>query len=148
MSSCYYIFNCVGKVLRTGFNIRHLSLASSSRAKLLEMNFAVPKLEVLNLSGSATDDDALYAISMSCCGLLQLNLENCYDVTEKGVRQVVEKCTKLREINLGGCQNVAGNVVSEMVLSMPSLRKITIPPFYHPSDHERELFLHHRCLVC
>jgi len=148
LSSCYYIFNCVGKVLRTGFNIRHLSLASSSRAKLLEMNFAVPKLEVLNLSGSATDDDALYAISMSCCGLLQLNLENCYDVTEKGVRQVVEKCTKLREINLGGCQNVAGNVVSEMVLSMPSLRKITIPPFYHPSDHERELFLHHRCLVC
>jgi len=91
LSSCYYIFGGVGEVLRRGFNIRHLSLASSSRAKLLEMNFAVPKLEVLNLSRSATDDDALYAISMSCCGLLQLNLENCYDVTEKGVRQVVEK---------------------------------------------------------
>lgn len=112
------------------------------------MNFVVPKLEVLNLSGSSTDDDALYAISMSCCGLLQLDLENCYDVTEKGVRQVVEKCVKLREINLGGCQNVAGNFVSVVALSRRSLRKITLPPFYHPNDRERELFLHHGCLVC
>ncbi|RHN54844.1 putative RNA-directed DNA polymerase [Medicago truncatula] len=123
------------------------SLASSFGAMLFEMNFVVPKLEVLNLSRSATDDETLYAISKSCRGLLQLDLENCYAVTGKGVRQVVEKCTKLREINLRDCQNVADNVVSLMVLSRPSLRKITIPPFYHPSDHERELFLHHGCLV-
>ncbi|KEH27715.1 putative leucine-rich repeat domain, L domain-containing protein [Medicago truncatula] len=147
LSSCYCVFVGVGEVLRRSDKIRHLSLASSFGAKLLEMNLEVPKLEVLNLSRSATDDEALYAISKSCCGLLQLDLENCNDVTEKGVRQVVAKCTKLREINLRDCQNVAGNVVSEMVLSRPSLRKITIPPFYHPSDHERELFLHHGCLV-
>lgn len=66
---------------------------------LLEMNFEVSKLEVLNLSRSVTDDEALYAISKSCRGLLQLDLESGYDVTEKIVRQVVEKCRKLREIN-------------------------------------------------
>jgi len=70
---------------------------------LLEMNFEVSKLEVLSLSRSATDDEALYAISKSCCRLLHLDLKNCYDVTEKGVRQMVEKCIKLREINLRDC---------------------------------------------
>ena len=93
----------------------------------LEINFEVSKLEVLNLSRSATDDEALYAISKSCGGLLQLDLESCYDVTDKGVRQVVEKCTKLREINLRDCQNMAGNVVSEILLSRPLMRKIMIP---------------------
>jgi len=92
LSSCYCIFDGVDEVLRRGCNIKHLSLASSFGAKLFEMNFVVPKLEVLNLSRSATDDEALYEISKSCCGLLQLDLENCYDVTDKGVRQVVEKC--------------------------------------------------------
>lgn len=105
------------------------------------MNFEVSKLEVLNLSRSAADDDALYAISKSYGGLLHLDLESCYEVAEKGVRQVVEKCRKLREINLRDCQNVAGNAVSEMALSRSLLRKITIPPLYRPSDHERESWM-------
>lgn len=35
---------------------------------------------------------------MSCPRLLELSLIGCYDVTEKGVKDVVENCKKLREI--------------------------------------------------
>lgn len=55
-------------------------------------------------------------ISTSCFGLLQLDIECCYDVIEKGVRQVVENCTQLREINLHHCHKVAANVVDLMVV--------------------------------
>ncbi|XP_039683844.1 uncharacterized protein [Medicago truncatula] len=60
----------------------------------------VPELEVLNLSETKVNDKTLYAISKNCCGLLQLLLEFCYNVTEVGVKHVLENCTQLREINL------------------------------------------------
>jgi len=72
------------------------------------MNFEVPKLEVLDLSETRVDDEALYEISKSCRGLLRLLLEHCSDVTPKGVRHVVKNCTHLREINLEGCHKVCG----------------------------------------
>jgi hypothetical protein len=68
------------------------------------MNFAVPKLEVLKLSRAKVDDEALYVISKNCCGLLELSLEDCDDVTEKGVKHVVENCSQLREIKLDSIQ--------------------------------------------
>jgi F-box/leucine-rich repeat protein 2/20 len=85
--------------------------------KLLGLNFEVPKLEVLNLSQTKADDETLYAIPKSCRGLTQLLLKFS-DVTEKGVKNVVENCTQLREINLRGVKHV---------FSRPLLRKI-IPP--------------------
>jgi hypothetical protein len=53
------------------------------------MNFEVLKLGVLNLSYTRIDDEGLYVISKSWDGLLQLLINNCYDVTEKGVKHVV-----------------------------------------------------------
>jgi len=136
------------QVLRSCSEIRQLNLARDSRMKLRGMNFEVPKLEVLNLSHTKVDDEALYVISKSCRRLLQLLLERCCDVTEKGVKYVVENCTQLREINLMGCDKVHHNVVASMVLSRPSLRKIIAPARYCFSDRERELFSRQRCLVC
>jgi hypothetical protein len=106
-------------MLRKCSKIRHLNLAGCSRVNLLGLNFAVPKLEVLNLSDTKVDDETLYVISKSCCGLLQLLLEKCYRVTENGVKHVLEKCTKLR--------------------------KITVP--YSLSDKNQKLFSRHGCQI-
>jgi hypothetical protein len=57
----------------------------------------VPKLEVLNLSNTKVDDETLYVISKNCCGLLYLSVDDCNDVTEKGVKHVEENCSQLRE---------------------------------------------------
>ncbi|KEH35172.1 F-box/LRR protein, putative [Medicago truncatula] len=105
------------------------------------------KLEVLNLSHSRIDNRALYAISKICPRLLQLDLEHCYYVTEKGVRQVVENCIHLREINLRSCRKVSTNVVSWMIFSRPSLKKVAAPPHFRPRDNDRKP-LFRRCLVC
>lgn len=85
------------------------------------MKFVVPKLEVLNLSNTRVDDETLYAISKNCPGLLQLLLELCNDVTEKGVKHVVENCTQLKEIYLVD---------------------------FHISDRIRELFSRRGFLLC
>jgi len=52
--------------------IRHLNLAHFSIMEHRGMNFKAPKLEVLNLSNTRIDDEALYVISISCRGLLKL----------------------------------------------------------------------------
>ncbi|RHN65016.1 putative leucine-rich repeat domain, L domain-containing protein [Medicago truncatula] len=111
------------------------------------MNFRVPQLEVLNLSYTKVDDGTLYVTSKNCRGLLHLLLKNS-DVTEKGVKHVLENCTQLREINLNGCDKVHTSVVDSMVFSRPSLRKITAPPGFHLSDEKKKLFLRQGCIVC
>jgi F-box/leucine-rich repeat protein 2/20 len=90
----------IGQVLRRCFKIKHLNLAYCSRVKILRMDFGVSKLEVLNVSNTRVDDEALYVISKNCCGLLQSLLENCSDVTGKGVMNMVENFKQLREISL------------------------------------------------
>ncbi|KAK2420226.1 F-box/LRR-repeat protein [Trifolium repens] len=94
---CNDISEGICEVLRKCCKIRHLNLADCSRVKLLGMNFVVPKLEVLNLSDTKVDDETLYVISKNCRRLLQLLLEACDDVTEKGVKHVLENCTLLRD---------------------------------------------------
>ncbi|GAU46514.1 hypothetical protein TSUD_285960 [Trifolium subterraneum] len=94
------------EVLRKCCKIRHLNIAGCSRVKLHGMNFVVPKLEVLNLSYTKVDDETLYIISKNCCGLLQLLLEHCNDVTEKGVKHVAENCTQMRKIKIENSSRV------------------------------------------
>jgi uncharacterized protein YjbI with pentapeptide repeats len=98
-------------------NIRYLNLADCTGVKLRGMNFEAPKLEVLNLSNTTVDDETLYVISKSYRGLLQLDLQGCCCITEKGVKYVVENCTQLKEINLKGCDKVHGDVFESMVHS-------------------------------
>ncbi|RHN71563.1 putative leucine-rich repeat domain, L domain-containing protein [Medicago truncatula] len=140
LSSCHNISEeGICEVLRRCCKVRHLNLAYYSRVKLLRINFKVPELEVFNLSHTCVDDETLYMISKNCCGLLQLFLENCDEVTENGVKHVVENCTQLREVDLGGCDNVNANVTASVVFSSTSLRKVNAPPHFRISDREMKL---------
>ena len=132
--NCHVLMRCC--------KIMHLSLAYCSKVKLLG-----PKLEVLNLSNTMVDDETLYVITKNCYGIFQLLLKNCDNVTEKGVKHVLENCTQLREINLQNCYKVDDDVIDSMVFIRPSLRKITAPPFFSCSDNKRKLFSRHGCLL-
>ncbi|RHN77825.1 putative leucine-rich repeat domain, L domain-containing protein [Medicago truncatula] len=107
------------QVLQRCCQIRHLNI-SCSPVNLLEINFEVPKLEVLNLSYTDVNDETLYVTSMNCRGLLHLLQKNCYHVTSNGLKRVVENCTHLKEIDLRGCDKLNANVVA----SVASSRKI------------------------
>ncbi|RHN69101.1 putative leucine-rich repeat domain, L domain-containing protein [Medicago truncatula] len=126
LSSCFYIKEGIDIVLKKCRKIRHFKFVRCRQANLCLINYEASKLEVLNLSNSRIDDKVLYVISMICPRLLQLDLQFCNDVTEKGVRLVVEKCIHLREINLQNCRKVSGNIVSWITFSRPSLRKIAV----------------------
>ena len=128
-------------VLRRCCKIRHLNLSHCLVVNLFGMNFEVPKLEVVNLSRTIVNDETLYVISKSCCGLLELLLEECFNVTEEGVKHVLENCTKLREINLRACNKVNVNAVDSMLFLRPPLRKIIAPSGLDLSKTER-IFLH------
>ncbi|XP_058742502.1 uncharacterized protein LOC131614997 [Vicia villosa] len=147
--TCYrkISYQSIVHVIRRCHKISHLDL-SFSWLKPLAMDFELPKLKMLNLSFSNADDETLYSISKSCCGLLQLFINSCLGCTEKGVKHVVEKCTQLREIHLRDCSKVRTNVAASVLFSSPSLRKITAPPHIHFSESERKLFLRRGCVVC
>lgn len=146
--SCSYNITEEGirPLLESCRKIRHLNLTCLS-LKSLGTNFDLPDLEVLNLTNTEVDDEALYIISNRCPALLQLVLLRCDYITDKGVMHVVNNCTQLREINLDGCPNVQAKVVASMVVSRPSLRKIHVPPNFPLSDRNRKLFSRHGCLL-
>ncbi|XP_045830681.1 F-box/LRR-repeat protein 3-like [Trifolium pratense] len=138
------------EVLRS-CKIVHLNLSSCENVNLHAMNFQVPMLEVLNLSYTRTDDKTLDAISKSCSGLLHLDLEECINVSDMGVKQVIENCTRLKEINLRYCGNMAADVDIwlAMVLSRPSLRKIKAPSHFYPQIYTKwKPLLDHGCFLC
>jgi len=89
LNCCNLLSEGICQVLRICCKIRHLNLAYCKKVKLLEMNFVVPNLEVLNLSITKVNDKTLYVISKNC------SKED--NVTEVGVKHVVENCTQLRE---------------------------------------------------
>ncbi|XP_058729679.1 uncharacterized protein LOC131601803 [Vicia villosa] len=135
-------------ILRRCCKIKHLNLSGCLRVKLLGMNFETPKLEVLNLSRTHVDDETLFVISKSCRTLLQLLLEHCNDVTDKGVKHVLENCSQLREINLRGCLKMHKDVFHSMVFSRPSLRKVIVPTRSLFSNKELKLLSRQGCLFC
>ncbi|AES97188.2 putative leucine-rich repeat domain, L domain-containing protein [Medicago truncatula] len=94
---CNRISEDICQFLTRCCKLRHLNLAGCRRAKLLGINVVIPQLEVLNLSYTNVDDETLSVISRNCCGLLQILLKNCDNVTMKGAKHVVENCTQLRE---------------------------------------------------
>ncbi|XP_061340046.1 F-box/LRR-repeat protein 4-like [Gastrolobium bilobum] len=127
LNSCEGISGeCVVEILKRCCEIRHLSLAYTGM-KLFMINFQVSQLEVLNLSGSRINDEGLSIISKKCCRLLLLDIQSCWYVTAKGVREVVENCRALEELNLKNCGSVPDDFVAGLTFSRPSLRKIITP---------------------
>ncbi|XP_045827669.1 F-box/LRR-repeat protein 2-like [Trifolium pratense] len=140
----------IAQMLRKCINIKCLNLTGCSRVKLFGINFVVSnsKLEMLNLTRTSVDDETLYVISKSCCGLLKLRLKGCDYITENGVKHVIKSCTQLREINLRGCSKVHGYIVSYMVFSRPSLKMILAPPCYCFSPKEMKYLSSGGCHIC
>ncbi|KEH28623.1 putative leucine-rich repeat domain, L domain-containing protein [Medicago truncatula] len=136
----------IGHVLRRCCKMTHLDLDGCSNLKMT-IHFEVPNLKVLDLSMTKVNDDALFVISKNCRGILQQLLENCHDITEKGVRHVVENCAQLQEINLRNCSNVNSDVLVSLILSRPSLKNVTTPHRYPFNDKEMELLLRQGCNV-
>ena len=118
---------CIGDVLKRCCEIRHLNLAYTGMKVFEMMDFEVSQLEVLNLSGSRIEDEALSIISKRCSGLLLLDIQSCWHVTPKGVGEIVEKCRTLKELNLKNCRLVSDDFVAWVEISRPSLRTITTP---------------------
>ncbi|PNY15991.1 F-box/LRR-repeat protein [Trifolium pratense] len=148
LSHCRYISNVsIGQVLSRCYKIRHLNLAKCTRVRPHRLNFESLKLEVLNLSHTHIDDEALCVISRNCCGLLKLFLQNCERITGNGVTHVIKNCKQLKEINLRNCLKVPADVVASMVFLRPSLRKITSPSYSNFSDIEKKHFRDHGCHV-
>ncbi|KEH28629.1 putative leucine-rich repeat domain, L domain-containing protein [Medicago truncatula] len=137
----------IDHVLRRCCKMTHLDLFGCSNLKMMIL-FEVPQLKVLNLSMTRVNDDALFVISKNCRGILKLLLENCHDVTEKGVRHVVENCAQLQKINLRNCSIIVNSdVLVSLILSRPSLKNVTTPDHYRFSDKEMELLLRQGCNV-
>ncbi|MED6110275.1 hypothetical protein PIB30_041384 [Stylosanthes scabra] len=132
------------EVLKMCPKIRSLDVGYSGVAEFV-VDFQVPALFRLNLSGLEISDETLSAISKNCCWLKYLNLESCNEITDKGVKKVVENCKQLRMMDLMSCEKVSADVVSWMVLASPSLRMLGPPPSFHLTDSHAELDLHYGC---
>ncbi|MED6131391.1 hypothetical protein PIB30_009613 [Stylosanthes scabra] len=111
------------------------------------VNFEVPTLFVLNLSGLSISNEELSIISKNCFNLKELKLDHCYKITANGVKQVVKNCKQLRMISLYYCKKVSSDIVSWMVLARPSLRNIRAPRYTRHIADKRDHFLRHGCFV-
>ncbi|XP_028795319.1 F-box/LRR-repeat protein 3-like [Neltuma alba] len=121
INTCWNITKGVFEALRDCLKITHLSLAGCAAVTGFEIGFELPKLEVMNLSQSRIDDEALSIVSKTCCGLTHLELQNCFNVTSNGVRYVVGKCTRLRDINLKHCNKVSADIIPWMSSPLPDM---------------------------
>ncbi|KEH28633.1 F-box/LRR-repeat protein 20 [Medicago truncatula] len=72
----------ISHVLRRCCKMTHLNLEGCSDLKMT-INFEVPKLKVLELSSTRVNDDALFVISKTCRGILQLSLNDCDDACHR-----------------------------------------------------------------
>ncbi|KAK2432394.1 F-box/LRR-repeat protein [Trifolium repens] len=127
LTSCEGISGeCIVEVMKICYEIRHLNLAYTGIEKF-EINFEVSQLKVLNLSGTRIEDESLSLISKWCSGLLFLDIQNCWFVTTKGVKEIIENCIELKELNLKNCSLVDGDFVCGLIFTRPSLRKIITP---------------------
>ncbi|XP_058732992.1 uncharacterized protein LOC131604576 [Vicia villosa] len=116
LSSCNSISEkSICQVLNRCCKIKYLNLSDCREVWLLKLNFAIPELEVLNLSNTSIDDKTLYEISTTCCGLLHLSLRCCKHITEKGVTNVIKNCTQLKEIDLRFCHKVDAEAILKSV---------------------------------
>ncbi|KAE9456697.1 hypothetical protein C3L33_11403, partial [Rhododendron williamsianum] len=137
----------IADFLKSGSKLRSLRIDECGGIKNIGNGFELSELDFIGAARSGINDDGLVLIGNRCRGLLNLNLDGCLGVTIVGLKEILTNCERLRMINLTGCLNVCTETVDWMVFSRPSLRKIILPHSYLPSESQRQLFLHHGCLV-
>ncbi|KAK9670067.1 hypothetical protein RND81_13G174600 [Saponaria officinalis] len=133
-------------------------LDCSSSVKSLELNRCnnltfsgekakISKLERIVAIWSGINDDVLTMIGKTSPGLLHLDLKDCENITEEGVKEVVKRCTRLRYLNLSGCFNVNVDVVEHIVNNRPSIRRLVSPSHVYPEEVDQGKLLQQGCLV-
>ncbi|XP_010537905.1 PREDICTED: F-box/LRR-repeat protein 2 [Tarenaya hassleriana] len=135
------------EVVKNCHELSSLDISRCSGIKSLTVNFDLPKLETLKACGTWIDDEVLHIISKRCRGLLYLDLEDCLNVTSRGVKEIVPSCLSLRELNLRHCE-VSEKVFTWMVCASSSLRKIVPPSALFSTKSLRNFFLRHGCVIC
>lgn len=134
------------EILKICQQLKSLEVKGCSEVNSLQIDFVVPRLEVLRAQKLPIDDEALASIGKRCPNLSDLDLKQCRNVTAKGVKEVILNCRGLKQINLSWCDNISIDV-AWMVFSRPSLRKIIVPSHLLPGINGKNFFLRHGCLV-
>ncbi|XAR67836.1 hypothetical protein NMG60_11002760 [Bertholletia excelsa] len=139
--------NGITQFLNNNSKVRQIQIGSCREIESLGTGPELPKLEVLQASGSAINDRGLAIIGNRCCGLENLDLEGCLRVTPGGLKELLTNCKRLREINLNQCVPLSVDFIAWIVFSRPALRKIILPCSSSLSASQSKFFLHHGCLV-
>ncbi|KAJ2748725.1 Leucine-rich repeat-containing protein 29 [Coemansia nantahalensis] len=84
-------------------DISETSFSVSSMCNALEL---LPNLKSLNLTSTQASDEVMETISKHNTSLVHLNTTDCVDVTDVGIRKVVESCRSLSELILIDCPYV------------------------------------------
>lgn len=127
--------------------IRHLDISYCTGISNLVIGSDMPRLEVLRAHGLRLHNQVLPTIGRRCSNLLFLDLQGCFIMSDKEVKEAVGCCRTLRKINLRRCDGLSVHIVPWLVFSRPSLRRITPPNGLKLSENQRNLFLCHGCLV-
>ncbi|KAJ2711512.1 hypothetical protein H4R19_003216 [Coemansia spiralis] len=83
-----------------------ISEASFSVSSMLSALQLMPNLKSLNLTSTQANDELMKALSIHNKLLVHLNTTDCVDVTDTGIRWVVESCRSLSELIVIDCPYV------------------------------------------
>lgn len=122
---------------QTCLTLTKLNLFSCTH--LTEEGFAalgsLTRLVTLDLRSSEINDAALEAISQGTGGsLIHLNLADCKDVTDEGIRHIATNCPNLIELNCRGCKSLTSKSKSIIETHCRKLipDKLTLPRQLQP----------------
>ncbi|XXG51972.1 hypothetical protein AAC387_Pa03g0410 [Persea americana] len=151
VSRCWSITGVgIGGIGKHCTKITELRIDRCRKVRNLGSDLQFSKLEVLMASASGIEDEGLEMIGRGCQRLRILDVNGCLEVTEKGLRQLLESdssCKVLRKLNLEKCCDLSADFLAWMVSSRPSLRTIILSSGSLPTLKSRDLFLKHGCLV-
>lgn len=100
------------------------SLDVSFCEKICNLNYQLCKhLRTLSLCACDISDAALTALDLS--SLETLNLGQCRQVTDVGMRTIAERCSKLKYIDLYGCSGVSTKGI-EAIMKLTTLKHVNL----------------------
>jgi hypothetical protein len=103
------ISSCISSSTR----LTHLDLSGCSKTDLSLIRSLPSSLSHLNVSGCVLVDDAcMLALSERCCGLSELLLEDCYRVSDAGMRGLLG--LRVHVLDVSGCSLLTDRSVLEV----------------------------------
>ncbi|KMT00584.1 hypothetical protein BVRB_9g218830 [Beta vulgaris subsp. vulgaris] len=146
--ACFQRYNQldVADILECNKGVVNLVI-SSCQLKLSRKDAEISMLETLNAQYSEINNEVLAMLGRISPRLVHLDLMECENLTEEGVKEVVKSCRRLRFLSLSACENVDTNIIAWIVTNRPSLRRVVSPSCSYPDEEEQKHFLQQGCLV-